>query len=125
MRCYREAYRAGTTLDVLLRTLSAMKRIVESGSVIGEDPQFSGTVIRWQKQHGRHQLPWQRTRDAYRIWLSEIMLQQTQVAAVLGYYARFLERFPTVQALAEAPVDEVMAYWAGLGYYTQIGRAHV
>ena len=61
------------------------------------DPTFSATVIAWQKQHGRHALPWQNTRDAYLIWLSEIMLQQTQVAAVLAYYARFLTRFPTLR----------------------------
>jgi A/G-specific adenine glycosylase len=89
-----------------------------------EDPTFSATLIAWQQQHGRHTLPWQNTRDAYRIWLSEIMLQQTQVAAVLGYYARFLERFPTVQALAEAPVEDVMAQWSGLGYYIRARNLH-
>jgi A/G-specific adenine glycosylase len=88
------------------------------------DPTFSRAVIDWQRQHGRHALPWQNTRDAYRIWLSEIMLQQTQVTAVLGYYARFLERFPTVAALAEAPVEDVMACWAGLGYYTRARNLH-
>jgi len=88
------------------------------------DPSFSATLIGWQKQHGRHTLPWQNTRDAYRVWLSEIMLQQTQVAAVLGYYARFLERFPTVQALAAAPVEDVMAQWSGLGYYTRARNLH-
>lgn len=88
------------------------------------DPTFSATLIGWQKQHGRHTLPWQNTRDAYRIWLSEIMLQQTQVAAVLGYYARFLERFPTVQDLAAAPVEDVMAQWSGLGYYTRARNLH-
>jgi len=101
-----------------------MKRLTEFDISELEDPGFSRAVIDWQRQHGRHALPWQNTRDAYRIWLSEIMLQQTQVAAVLGYYARFLERFPTVQALAEAPVDEVMAYWAGLGYYTRARNLH-
>ena len=83
------------------------------------DPTFSATIIAWQKQHGRHALPWQNTRDAYLIWLSEIMLQQTQVTAVLGYYARFLERFPTLRDLAAAPVEDVMAQWSGLGYYTR------
>ncbi|MGO4475662.1 A/G-specific adenine glycosylase [Massilia sp. 2TAF26] len=101
-----------------------MKRLTEFDLSALEDPGFSRAVIDWQRQHGRHALPWQNTRDAYRIWLSEIMLQQTQVAAVLGYYARFLERFPTVQALADAPVDEVMAYWAGLGYYTRARNLH-
>jgi A/G-specific adenine glycosylase len=88
------------------------------------DPSFSADLIGWQKQHGRHALPWQNTRDAYRIWLSEIMLQQTQVSAVLGYYARFLERFPTLHDLAAAPVEDVMAQWSGLGYYTRARNLH-
>ena len=88
------------------------------------DPTFSATVIAWQKQHGRHALPWQNTRDAYLIWLSEIMLQQTQVAAVLAYYARFLTRFPTLRDLAQAPVEDVMAQWSGLGYYTRARNLH-
>nr|WP_267869506.1 A/G-specific adenine glycosylase [Massilia agrisoli] len=88
------------------------------------DPTFSAAVIGWQKQHGRHALPWQNTRDAYRIWLSEIMLQQTQVSAVLGYYARFLERFPTLADLAAAPSEDVMALWSGLGYYTRARNLH-
>lgn len=85
---------------------------------------FAVRVIAWQRRHGRHHLPWQNTGDAYRVWLSEIMLQQTQVLAVLGYYARFVERFPTVQALAAAPADDVMAAWAGLGYYTRARNLH-
>ncbi|MEC5159103.1 MULTISPECIES: A/G-specific adenine glycosylase [unclassified Janthinobacterium] len=88
------------------------------------DPGFSATVIGWQQVHGRHALPWQNTRDAYLVWLSEIMLQQTQVAAVLGYYARFLARFPTLRSLAEAPVEDVMAQWSGLGYYTRARNLH-
>ena len=88
------------------------------------DPTFSAAVIGWQQVHGRHALPWQNTRDAYLVWLSEIMLQQTQVTAVLGYYARFLERFPTLRALAEAPVEDVMAQWSGLGYYTRARNLH-
>src|SRR5471032_1709141 len=88
------------------------------------DPGFSAAVIGWQKQHGRHVLPWQNTRDAYLVWLSEIMLQQTQVSAVLGYYARFLERFPTLRELAAAPVEEVMAQWSCLGYYTRARNLH-
>jgi len=101
-----------------------MKRLTEFDVTELEDPSFSHAVITWQKQHGRHALPWQNTRDAYRIWLSEIMLQQTQVTAVLGYYARFLERFPTVFALAEAPQEDVMAHWSGLGYYTRARNLH-
>ena len=89
-----------------------------------EDPSFAATLVAWQKEHGRHDLPWQNTRDAYLVWLSEIMLQQTQVSAVLGYYARFLERFPTLASLAAAPVEDVMAQWAGLGYYTRARSLH-
>ncbi|AQG97626.1 A/G-specific adenine glycosylase [Burkholderia sp. KK1] len=85
---------------------------------------FSSRLIAWQRIHGRHDLPWQNTRDAYRIWLSEIMLQQTQVSTVIPYYARFLERFPTVTALADAPIDDVMALWAGLGYYSRARNLH-
>ncbi|QSN61556.1 A/G-specific adenine glycosylase [Caballeronia sp. M1242] len=85
---------------------------------------FFARLIAWQRIHGRHDLPWQNTRDAYRIWLSEIMLQQTQVTTVIPYYARFLERFPTVTALADAPIDDVMALWAGLGYYSRARNLH-
>ena len=99
-----------------------MKRLTEFDQLA--DPTFSKAVIDWQRSHGRHTLPWQNTQDAYRVWLSEIMLQQTQVAAVLGYYARFLERFPTVHALAEAPSEDVMAHWSGLGYYTRARNLH-
>ncbi|MDR3100217.1 MAG: A/G-specific adenine glycosylase [Paraburkholderia sp.] len=85
---------------------------------------FAPRLIAWQREHGRHDLPWQNTRDPYRIWLSEIMLQQTQVSTVIPYYARFLERFPTVEALAVAPIDDVMALWAGLGYYSRARNLH-
>ena len=85
---------------------------------------FSGRVVRWQRTHGRNTLPWQNTRDPYRVWLSEIMLQQTQVAAVLGYYERFLARFPDVQSLAAAPLDDVLALWSGLGYYSRARNLH-
>lgn len=88
------------------------------------DAGFSEAVIRWQKQHGRHALPWQNTRDAYRIWLSEIMLQQTQVAAVIPYYQRFLARFPDVTSLAAAPAEDVMGLWSGLGYYSRARNLH-
>ena len=85
---------------------------------------FSERVIGWQGTHGRHTLPWQNTRDPYRVWLSEIMLQQTQVAAVLGYYERFLARFPDVRSLAAAPLDDVLALWSGLGYYSRARNLH-
>lgn len=85
---------------------------------------FARRLIRWHQAHGRHDLPWQNTRDPYRVWLSEIMLQQTQVATVIPYYGRFLERFPTLADLAAAPVQEVMALWSGLGYYARARNLH-
>ncbi len=87
-------------------------------------PRFATTVAHWQKLAGRHALPWQNTADPYRIWLSEIMLQQTQVSTVLTYYQRFIERFPTIQDLAAASQDDVMPYWAGLGYYARARNLH-
>lgn len=87
-------------------------------------PDFAGRLIAWHARHGRHDLPWQNTRDAYRIWLSEIMLQQTQVTTVMPYYARFLDRFPDIRALAAAPVEDVMALWSGLGYYARARNLH-
>ena len=86
--------------------------------------QFSEKLVAWQTTHGRNSLPWQNTRDPYHVWLSEIMLQQTQVATVLGYYARFLQRFPTVGDLAMAPVDDVLSLWSGLGYYSRARNLH-
>lgn len=85
---------------------------------------FVTTVVDWQRERGRHGLPWQGNRDPYRVWLSEIMLQQTQVATVLPYYARFLERFPTLAQLASASQEDVMPYWAGLGYYARARNLH-
>ncbi len=81
---------------------------------------FSRRIITWQRTHGRHDLPWQNTRDAYRIWLSEVMLQQTQVATVIPYFRRFVEQFPGVEALATAAADDVLSAWAGLGYYSRV-----
>jgi A/G-specific adenine glycosylase len=85
---------------------------------------FGKVVVAWQRRHGRHTLPWQNTRDPYRVWLSEVMLQQTQVATVLGYYERFLARWPRVTDLAAATLDEVLAQWAGLGYYSRARNLH-
>jgi A/G-specific adenine glycosylase len=85
---------------------------------------FATRIIAWQGVHGRHRLPWQNTDDAYRIWLSEIMLQQTQVAAVIPYFERFISSFPNVHALAQAPVESVLAHWAGLGYYARARNLH-
>lgn len=85
---------------------------------------FAARLVRWHKHHGRHDLPWQNTTDPYPVWLSEIMLQQTQVATVIPYYQRFLERLPQLADLAAAPVAEVMALWSGLGYYARARNLH-
>jgi len=85
---------------------------------------FAEKLIAWQRRHGRHDLPWQGTRDAYRIWLSEVMLQQTQVATVIPYYQRFIARFADVRALAAASEDDVLALWSGLGYYARGRNLH-
>jgi A/G-specific adenine glycosylase len=88
-------------------------------SPIKNKQDLAARLLAWHRRHGRHDLPWQRTRDAYRIWVAEIMLQQTQVAAVIPYYQRFLERFPDIASLAIAPQDEVLRLWSGLGYYSR------
>lgn len=80
---------------------------------------FATKVVHWQKMLGRNHLPWQGTQDPYRVWLSEIMLQQTQVVTVIGYFDRFLKRFPDVRSLAGAPLDDVLGLWSGLGYYSR------
>lgn len=86
--------------------------------------QFGNAVVAWQKLHGRHDLPWQNTKDPYAVWLSEIMLQQTQVVTVRDYFARFMKRFPSVKDLANAPQEEVMGFWSGLGYYSRARNLH-
>src|SRR3954471_24087212 len=85
---------------------------------------FARRVVRWQRSHGRHDLPWQATRDAYRIWLSEIMLQQTQVSTVIPYFERFVARFPNVDSLARATEEQVLTLWSGLGYYSRARNLH-
>ncbi len=85
---------------------------------------FSQTVLKWFKLHGRHDLPWQKNATPYRVWVSEIMLQQTQVATVIDYYQRFMKRFPSLKALATAPGDDVLAHWSGLGYYARARNLH-
>jgi A/G-specific adenine glycosylase len=84
---------------------------------------FSSRLTAWQRRHGRHDLPWQ-GEDAYRVWLSEIMLQQTQVATVIPYYQRFIAAFPTIAALADATEEQVLAHWSGLGYYARGRNLH-
>lgn len=85
---------------------------------------ISTAILSWFDQHGRKNLPWQSERTAYRVWLSEVMLQQTQVATVIPYFERFTERFPTVQDLAKADIDEVLHLWTGLGYYARARNLH-
>jgi A/G-specific adenine glycosylase len=85
---------------------------------------FALRLIAWQRRHGRHDLPWQRGADAYAVWVSEIMLQQTQVDTVIPYYRRFLDRFPDLPALAGARLEEVLALWSGLGYYARARNLH-
>ncbi|GAB4398769.1 MAG: A/G-specific adenine glycosylase [Rhodoferax sp.] len=85
---------------------------------------IAAALLDWHRVHGRHDLPWQHPRAPYPVWLSEIMLQQTQVATVRAYFARFMARFPTVQALAEAELDAVLALWSGLGYYHRARNLH-
>lgn len=87
-------------------------------------PLITNALLKWHAQFGRHDLPWQIRRDAYGIWVSEIMLQQTQVSTVIPYYMRFMQRFPNVADLAHAPIDEVLHLWTGLGYYARARNLH-
>ncbi len=85
---------------------------------------FAQTLVAWQRQHGRHELPWQGTREPYRIWVSEIMLQQTQVGTVIPFYQRFMTAFPEVIDLARADLETVLGHWSGLGYYARGRHLH-
>ncbi|MDH5620326.1 MAG: A/G-specific adenine glycosylase, partial [Gammaproteobacteria bacterium] len=85
---------------------------------------FSQRLLAWFDDHGRKDLPWQQARDAYRIWVSEIMLQQTQVQTVIPYFERFVQRFPDVESLANASLDDVLQHWSGLGYYARARNLH-
>ena len=85
---------------------------------------LAAKLLAWHERHGRKDLPWQRNPSPYRVWVSEIMLQQTQVQAVIPYFERFMARFPEVQALAEAELDEVLHLWSGLGYYARARNLH-
>lgn len=87
-------------------------------------PNFAKKLIHWFHKHGRHNLPWQANPNTYRVWVSEIMLQQTQVSTVIPYYERFMARFPDITALADALEDEVLSYWSGLGYYARARNLH-
>ena len=85
---------------------------------------FSNKILRWHKQHGRYDLPWQKNKDPYLVWVSEIMLQQTQVSTVIPFYIKFIDRFQTINQLAKASEDEVMSYWSGLGFYSRARNLH-
>ncbi len=85
---------------------------------------FATRLLAWWKKNGRHDLPWQQDRNLYRVWVSEIMLQQTQVSAVIDYFNRFMARFPNLKQLAESPLDDVLALWSGLGYYARARNLH-
>ena len=87
-------------------------------------PTFSQKLLKWFRKHGRHDLPWQTGRNPYRVWVSEIMLQQTQVATVIPYFERFMVHFPSLESLANAPLDEVLHQWSGLGYYARARNLH-
>ncbi|MEJ1399183.1 MAG: A/G-specific adenine glycosylase, partial [Candidatus Sedimenticola sp. (ex Thyasira tokunagai)] len=96
-----------------------MKKSDWSGSEL-----FAHRVLAWFEVHGRKDLPWQQEPTPYRVWVSEIMLQQTQVATVIPYFERFMAAFPQLEDLARAPVDEVMHLWSGLGYYARARNLH-
>lgn len=89
-----------------------------------KDPGFAARLLTWWDEHGRKDLPWQSPRTPYRVWVSEVMLQQTQVTTVVGYFERFTRRFPDVQALAGSGLDEVLHHWSGLGYYARARNLH-
>ncbi len=86
--------------------------------------QFSALILNWFKKHGRHDLPWQHNTTPYRVWISEIMLQQTQVATVIPYYQQFMKSFPTLKSLSDAKIDNVLSHWSGLGYYARARNLH-
>src|SRR3990167_11506685 len=85
---------------------------------------FSKRLLTWYQKYGRHDLPWQQNPTPYRVWISEIMLQQTQVTTVIPYYARFMQSFPTIKSLALATEDDVLSHWSGLGYYARARNIH-
>lgn len=88
------------------------------------DKTFSAQLIRWHKNYGRHSLPWQNTKNPYLVWVSEIMLQQTQVITVIPYYNKFIKKFPSIKSLAMTSEDQVLAYWSGLGFYSRARNLH-
>jgi len=97
---------------------------MQQGSATPEPAEVGPALVAWHAAHGRHDLPWQQDRTPYRVWVSEIMLQQTQVSTVIPYFERFMQRFPQVRDLADAPIDDVLHLWTGLGYYARARNLH-
>jgi A/G-specific adenine glycosylase len=97
---------------------------IQDSRLTTHDPQIAAALLPWFDRHGRKSLPWQIDPTPYRVWVSEIMLQQTQVTTVIPYYQRFIQRFPHVSELALAPIDEVLHLWTGLGYYARARNLH-
>jgi A/G-specific adenine glycosylase len=128
MRCCRENSVAEARAVEGAR--SEATRDAEESAMEGAPPRapldrdFAARVLAWFDQHGRHDLPWQHPRSAYRVWVAEVMLQQTQVQTVIPYYLRFLQRFPTLVDVANADLDDVLALWSGLGYYSRARNLH-
>lgn len=98
--------------------------LVEIFAVMMQSSHFAQYTLDWYQKYGRKTLPWQQQKTPYKVWLSEVMLQQTQVATVIPYFERFMARFPTVTDLAAAPLDEVLHLWTGLGYYARARNLH-
>src|SRR5688572_22412570 len=104
--------------------MPALRRVRQRVGPYSMSADLAAPLLAWFDRAGRKHLPWQRDPTPYRVWVSEIMLQQTQVATVIGYYERFMQRFPDVRALAAAPADEVLHLWTGLGYYARARNLH-
>ncbi len=109
-------------LRIKIATIGA-KTVLTSMTKATTKP-FAQPLIAWQKQHGRHTLPWQSSKTPYRVWISEIMLQQTQVTTVIPFYERFMQSFPNIADLAKASTDAVLSHWSGLGYYARARNLH-
>src|SRR3990167_5042854 len=105
-----------------LITLSKNKKNLQANQI--SPAKLQKLLFTWFEQHGRHNLPWQENKTPYRVWISEVMLQQTQVSTVIPYFERFMQHFPTLMVLAKAQEDEVLHLWSGLGYYSRARNLH-
>ncbi len=115
-------YLFGYSVKTSMSSISIVRMVPSARFMTSET--FSDKILAWFHVHGRHDLPWQQDKTLYRVWVSEIMLQQTQVATVIPYYTRFMERFPDVEGLAKADEDAVLHLWTGLGYYARARNLH-